>query len=53
MTGVAAVPRMHKDSVETVHHRVADVLGHVGSDVQELWVTHVLVAEGRTVNAGT
>ena len=47
VTGVAAIPRMDQDSVETIHHRVSDVLGHVGSDVQELWVTHVLGAEGR------
>ena len=42
VAGVAAVPRMHQDGVEAVHDGVAGALRHVGPDIQELGVAHVL-----------
>lgn len=44
VAGVTAVARVHQNSVEAVHYRVAGALGHVGSDIQEFWVAHILKA---------
>lgn len=40
--GVAAVARVHQHGVQPVHHGLAAALRHVGADVQELGVAHVL-----------
>lgn len=46
MPGVAAVARVHQHRVQPVHDGVPVVLRHVGPDVQELGVPHVLRGEG-------
>lgn len=42
VAGVTAVAWVHQNSVEAVHYRVAWALRHVGSDIQEFWVAHIL-----------
>lgn len=42
VASVTTVARVHQNSVEAVHYRVAWALRHVGSDVQEFWVTNIL-----------
>lgn len=42
VAGVAAVARVHQDGIEAVDHRLTAALGHVGPDVQELGVPHIL-----------
>ncbi len=42
VSSMAAVPRVHKDSIETIHHWIARALGHERANVQELWVANVL-----------
>lgn len=46
MPGVAAVARVHQHRVQPVHDGVPVVLRHVGPDVQELGVPHILRGEG-------
>lgn len=46
MPGVAAVARVHQHRVQPVHDGVPVVLRHVGPDVQELGVPHILQGEG-------
>lgn len=39
---MAAVARVHKHSIEAIHHRISSALGHVRANVQELWVADIL-----------
>lgn len=51
VASVAAVARVHQNSVEAVHYRVAWALRHVGSDIQEFWVAHILQTPDRTIRS--
>lgn len=42
---MAAVPRVHQHCIEPIHDGITAVLRHVGADVQELRVPHVLWGE--------
>lgn len=42
MAGMTAVARVHQNSVESIHNRIACALRHVRSDVQEFWVPNIL-----------
>lgn len=49
VASVTAVAWVHQNSVETVHYRVAWALRHVGSDIQEFWVGHILKTSSRII----
>lgn len=47
---VAAVSRVHQDSIEPIHDRVTAALRHVWTDVQELWIANILFRKGKARN---
>lgn len=47
VASVTAVAWVHQNSIEAVHYRVAWALRHVGSDIQEFWVAHILKTPNR------
>lgn len=50
MASVTTVTRVHQNSVEAVHNRIAWALRHVGSDVQEFWVADILFETNKHIS---
>lgn len=44
---VAAVARVHQDSIKPIHDGVTAALRHVRTDVQELWIANILFRKGK------
>lgn len=47
VASMTAVTRVHQDSIKAIHDGVTWALGHVGADVQKLWVTNILFQNKR------